>query len=170
MELRIAGIVKDSIVDGPGLRVVVFTQGCFHHCPGCHNLETHDPAGGKVIDTAEIMAVIDQAKLIRGVTFSGGEPFLQAGALAGLAKQIKARGLNIVTYSGYVFEDLLVMAQTNADISALLQQTDILVDGPFQLENRDLRLAFRGSGNQRLIDVRNSLRTGAAVLWEQATD
>lgn len=167
MDLRIAGIVKDSVVDGPGFRLVIFTQGCYHNCLGCHNSETHDPAGGKMIHTDEIMNMIVASKLIRGVTFSGGEPFLQAKALALLAEKIKARGLNIVTYSGYLFEQLLAMGVQRPDVKELLYHTDILVDGPFQLEKRDLRLAFRGSTNQRLIDVPSSLRSGHVVLWDE---
>ncbi len=169
MELRIAGIVKESVVDGPGLRFVIFTQGCYHHCRGCHNVDTHDPAGGRVIHTDEIMAMVNSAKLIRGVTFSGGEPFLQAEALAYLADKIKAKGLNIVTYSGYVFEQLLTMAVGRPAVKELLHKTDILVDGPFQLEKRDLRLAFRGSTNQRLIYVPDSLKCGHIVLWDEIT-
>lgn len=167
MDLRIAGIVKDSVVDGPGFRLVIFTQGCYHNCLGCHNSETHDPAGGKIIHTDEVMNMVAASKLIRGVTFSGGEPFLQAKALASLAEKIKARGLNIVTYSGYVFEQLLAMSIQRREVRELLHRTDILVDGPFQIEKRDLRLAFRGSTNQRLIDVPSSLRSGHVVLWDE---
>ena len=165
MDLRIAGILKESVVDGPGLRMVIFAQGCFHHCAGCHNVKTHDPMAGKIISTDEAMNMIHQARLIRGVTFSGGEPFLQAAPLAYLGKKIKASGLNLFTYSGYVFEQLLAMSADNPAIKDLLYTTDVLVDGPFVLEKRDLRLAFRGSTNQRLIDVALSLRSGRAVLW-----
>lgn len=166
MELRIAGIVKDSVVDGPGLRFVIFTQGCPHNCLGCHNPETHDPMGGKIINAGELMEIISKARLIRGVTFSGGEPFLQAKALVYLADMIRARGLNIVTYTGYTFEQLMTRSISDNDIKELLYKTDILVDGPFQLEKRDLRLAFRGSANQRLINVADSLKNERVVLWE----
>jgi anaerobic ribonucleoside-triphosphate reductase activating protein len=166
MELRIAGITRESVVDGPGMRLVIFTQGCPHNCPGCHNPETHDLAGGKLMDSTEIINEIEQAHLIRGVTFSGGEPFLQANALAKIATAVRRHGLDIVTYTGFLFESLLKRAATEPDVSALLTQTDILIDGPYIKEERDLRLAFRGSRNQRLIDVAKSLTAGCAVLWQ----
>lgn len=167
MHLRIAGITDESVVDGPGIRMVIYTQGCPHHCPGCHNPETHDPQGGSVVDTDKLLAIIRQAKgkLIRGVTFSGGEPFLQARALAVLAKAVKAEGLDVVTYSGYYLEQLLVQAARHQEIRDLLSHTDILVDGPYVAALRDLRLAFRGSRNQRLIDVPASLAAGRPILW-----
>lgn len=167
MKVRISGIIKESVVDGPGLRLVVFTQGCPHHCPECHNPNTHDPQGGYEISTEDIAAAIHQARLIRGVTFSGGEPFLQPVPLAHIAKQVKAKGLNVVTYSGYEFEQLLAMSLHNAAVKELLLATDILIDGPYKAAERDLRLAFRGSANQRLIDVPASLRLGNSVLWQE---
>ena len=166
MELRVAGITRESIVDGPGMRLVIFTQGCPHHCEGCHNPETHDPAGGRIMDSTEIIDLIEAARLIRGVTFSGGEPFLQAAVLATIAKEARRRGLDIVTYTGFLFERLLELATADAGILALLRQTDILIDGPYRKAERDLRLAFRGSRNQRLLDVRQSLAAGRAVLWQ----
>lgn len=166
MELRIAGIARESVVDGPGMRLVIFTQGCPHNCPGCHNPETHDPAGGKLIDSTEIITMIEQSRLIRGVTFSGGEPFLQAEILANIAYVTKKMGLDIVTYTGFLYEKLLAHAATDLAIAALLQHTDILIDGPYKKEERDLRLAFRGSKNQRLIDVPQSLTAGQVVLWK----
>lgn len=166
MELKIAGITKESIVDGPGMRLVIFVQGCPHHCPDCHNPETHDPAGGKLMDSTEIIALIEQARLIRGVTFSGGEPFGQAEALAAIAAFVKQRGLDIVTYTGFLFEDLVLRAANEPAVQSLLRQTDILIDGPFRKAERDLRLAFRGSRNQRLIDVPKSLAAGRTVIWE----
>ena len=105
-ELRIAGLVNDSIVDGPGIRYTIFVQGCPHHCPGCHNPDTHSFSGGSITDTGELLEKIKQNPLLDGVTFSGGEPFCQAAVLAELGKQIKQLGLNIVTYTGYTFEEL----------------------------------------------------------------
>ncbi|VBB06201.1 radical sam [Lucifera butyrica] len=166
MNLRIAGITKESIVDGPGLRVVVFTQGCPHHCRGCHNPQTHDPAGGTLIDTSEILSQLRGARLIRGITFSGGEPFLQAEPLAQIAAQVKRVNYDVVTYTGFVFEKLLTMSLRRKGILDLLQHTDLLVDGPYQEERRDLRLAFRGSANQRLIDVPRSLAQNKVLLWQ----
>lgn len=168
MELRIAGIEKESVVDGPGLRFVIFTQGCPHRCPGCHNPDTHDPEGGKVMNTDEILGMIAQTRLIRGVTFSGGEPFLQADVLAELAGKIKAMGLDVVTYTGFTYEQLMGRSVQSSGIRQLLAQTDILVDGPYRMAERDLGLAFRGSRNQRLIDVLPSLALGRAVLWEDS--
>lgn len=166
MELRIAGITRESVVDGPGMRLVIFTQGCPHHCPDCHNPETHDPEGGKLMDSTAIIAMIEQARLIRGVTFSGGEPFLQAEVLANIAHAVRRLGLDIVTYTGFVYEALLAQSATDPAIAALLRQTDILIDGPYKKEERDLRLAFRGSRNQRMIDVPQSLSAGQIVLWQ----
>ncbi len=166
MRLRIAGITKESVVDGPGLRLVIFTQGCPHHCEGCHNPETHDSLGGEAVDTASVLETVYQAKLIRGVTFSGGEPFMQPRPLAYLAKRIKAKGFDIVTYTGFLFEHILAAAVQNKAVRELLHYTDILVDGRYQADKRDLCLAFRGSTNQRLIDVQASLRKGCVVLWD----
>ncbi|SDF06836.1 anaerobic ribonucleoside-triphosphate reductase activating protein [Sporolituus thermophilus] len=166
MELRIAGITKESVVDGPGLRMVIFTQGCPHRCEGCHNPQTHDPLGGTSTTTDEMIKMINEAKLIRGITFSGGEPFIQAKPLCEIARAARARGLNIVTYTGFVFEELLAMGLRVPTVRELLRLTDILVDGPYRAAERDLNLAFRGSRNQRLIDVPKSLRLGRTVLWE----
>ncbi|MBP2649694.1 MAG: nrdG [Firmicutes bacterium] len=165
MKLKIAGTVKESVVDGPGIRFVIFTQGCPHNCVGCHNPKTHDPAQGTVTTTEALLAEIANAKLIRGITFSGGEPFLQPEPLTIIAEQTKAFNLNIVTYSGYTFEKLLVMAASDKAVERLLKHTDLLVDGPYLEAERDISLAFRGSRNQRLVDVKKSLVSGHAVLW-----
>jgi len=165
MQLKIAGIVKESVVDGPGIRLVVFVQGCPHHCPGCHNPASHDPSGGSETSTEAILKELEEDKLVSGITLSGGEPFLQPEALVELAAEVKRRGLSVVTYSGYVYEELLAMGKLDEKISGLLQLTDILVDGPYLQERRDIGLAFRGSGNQRLIDVPSSLRLGRVVEW-----
>ena len=149
--LRIAGIVRESIVDGPGIRFVVFAQGCPHRCKGCHNESTHDFEGGYDCSIEKILTEIDKNPLLAGVTFSGGEPFCQASAFYDLGIEIKKRGLDIVAYSGYTFERLKDMAVTNADISHLLEIIDYLVDGPFFLEEKDLTLEFRGSRNQRFL-------------------
>lgn len=170
MEIRLAGITKESIVDGPGLRLVVFTQGCPHHCAGCHNPDTHDVNGGYATDVDELFRYIEgmviHNKLLKGVTFSGGEPFLQSRQLTVLAKQLKQLGISIVTYSGFTFEQLAAMAVTRKSIGGLLKQTDILIDGLYQAKERDLGLAFRGSRNQRLIDMAATIAAGRVVLWE----
>ena len=155
--LRISGVVDDSIVDGPGMRYTVFVQGCPHGCPGCHNPQTHDFDGGREMRIAEIDREIGENPLLSGVTFSGGEPFCQAGALAVLGQQVKARGLHLITYTGYIYENLLQMAAERPDIQSLLDLTDLLVDGPYLEAERDLTLLYRGSRNQRLIDL-NAMR------------
>lgn len=165
MELRIAGTVNDSIVDGPGIRFTIFTQGCPHHCEGCHNPQTHDFSGGTVVDTDDLLAKIKENPLLDGVTFSGGEPFCQAEALAALGEQIKALGLNIVTYTGYTFEKLYADRENNG-WGKLLAVTDRLIDGPFIQAQRDWNVKFRGSSNQRYINCQKSLEAGRAVETE----
>lgn len=159
--MQLASIVEDSIVDGPGIRVTVFCQGCPHRCEGCHNPQSHPFEGGTPKTAQEVFAVIKGSPLARGVTFSGGEPFAQAQAFAALAALLKADGYEVASYSGYTFEELL--AGTPAQ-QALLQQLDILVDGPFVMAQRNLDLRFRGSENQRIIDVPRSLAQKSAVL------
>lgn len=163
MQVRIAGTISESIVDGPGIRFVVFCQGCFHSCPGCHNPETHDPHGGYLITVEELWKQINQGKLLKGVTFSGGEPFLQAAPLVELAKKVKGAGLDLVVYTGYLFEELMALAEKKPEIYQLLELTDILVDGPFLINQKDLNLMYRGSRNQRLIMVQESLAQGRPI-------
>ena len=164
--IRIAGIVRESIVDGPGIRFTVFCQGCPHACEGCHNPETHDFAGGKDISIERLLEEIDKDKLLAGVTFSGGEPFCQAEAFACLGRGVKERGLNITVFSGYTLEELQDMAVQRADVRELLELTDILIDGPFINELRDLTLQFRGSSNQRVIDMNETRKTGELAIWK----
>lgn len=153
IELRIAGIVEESIVDGPGIRLVVFTQGCNHNCIGCHNPESHSFSGGKLIDIEEILDMIKENPLLDGITFSGGEPFEQAIECSILAKKVKELGLNVIVYTGYTFEQIL----KNDQFKELLLQTDTLIDGKFEIEEKSLMLKFRGSKNQRIIDVKRFL-------------
>lgn len=162
--VRIAGVVRESIVDGPGIRFVVFTQGCPHHCEGCHNPQSHDFEGGYDCELSKITAELDKNPLLSGVTFSGGEPFCQPEALYELAQEVKKRGLNLMTYSGYTYEQLAAMALQRPAVAQLLNATDLLVDGRFVLAERDLTLTFRGSRNQRIIDVAKTQETGQAVL------
>ncbi len=153
-------------MDGPGIRFSIYVQGCPHRCPGCHNPETHDPRGGYEISLDQLTALIDRSSYgLNGVTISGGEPFEQASLLADLAVEILARGLNLVLYSGYTFETLLLKSQTDQDICFLLKAGRLLVDGPFIQEVQDLSLAYRGSRNQRLIDLPESLHNHKAVEW-----
>lgn len=163
--IRIAGTVGESIVDGPGFRFTLFTQGCPHHCPGCHNPQTHDFAGGREIPLDELLEQMCRNPLVQGVTFSGGEPFCQPGPLYQLAVALKARGKHLMAYSGYTFEQLLALP--DPDVMRLLEQLDLLVDGPFIQEQRNVELRFRGSANQRVLDVPASLAAQAPVWAEQ---
>ena len=165
MLLRVAGVIEESVTDGPGFRYAVFTQGCARHCRGCQNPQTWDFDGGRTVDTDELFAQIETASMLRGVTFSGGEPFEQALPLAALAARVRERGLEVAAFSGYTFDELYNAGPPDA--RALLDELDILIDGEFILERKNLELKFRGSDNQRVIDVPASLRAGCAV---QSTD
>lgn len=162
--MRIASTISDSIVDGPGLRFTVFTQGCAHACPGCHNPETHDIAGGHEERVETLAELMGSNPLTGGLTLSGGDPFLQAADCAALAKIAHAQGKDVWTYTGYTWE--AVLAAGRPDWRALLEETDVLVDGPFVREKKSYAARFRGSSNQRLIDVKKSLEAGSVVLWE----
>ena len=166
MLIKLAGIVPESYVDGPGIRFTVFVQGCPHHCKGCHNPETHDFNGGRLADVDKIFGKITKDPLIKGVTFSGGEPFCQPEPLNYLEGLLKKKCYHVMSYSGYTFEELLKMSEENSDIKGLLEKLDILVDGRFELSQRSLELKFKGSRNQRLIDVPKSLKEGRVVLCE----
>ncbi|WP_260424569.1 MULTISPECIES: anaerobic ribonucleoside-triphosphate reductase activating protein [unclassified Desulfovibrio] len=150
--VRLSGIADESIVDGPGLRYVLFTQGCPHRCPGCHNPQTHSYEGGFFLSVAEILSQVRENPLLSGITLSGGEPFLQAEQLCAVAEGVRGMGKNVVTYSGYTFEQLWLLARGDLWKKRLLEFTDILVDGPYVEALRDLELRFRGSSNQRLLD------------------
>ncbi len=163
--LKIAGTVNDSIVDGPGIRFTVFTQGCPHHCEGCQNPQTHDFNSGELVDISEIFNKIKSNPLLDGVTFSGGEPFCQAGILAELGQKIKEIDLNILTYTGYTFEELYENREKK-HWDELLAVTDFLVDGKFIIAEKDWNVKFRGSRNQRYIDCQASLKKGRAVEVE----
>lgn len=165
MRISLSGVTGDSIVDGPGLRLTIFTQGCLHHCPGCHNPQTHDPEGGSWADTEDILAAAAENPLLDGITLSGGDPFLQPVPCLALAEGAHKIGLNVWTYTGYTWEALL--EENDAEKLALLKETDVLVDGPFLLAERSLELQFCGSRNQRLIDVKKSLAADKVVLWEE---
>jgi len=158
--LELSGIVSDSIVDGPGIRTTVFSQGCPHHCPGCHNPETWDFGCGTQVPVEAIVDMVKSNPLCRGVTFSGGEPFAQAAGFAKLAVLLKEQGYEVASYSGYTFEELL---EGSEDQKQLLEAIDILIDGPFLLAEKSLEIAFRGSRNQRILDVPKSLAVGKAV-------
>ena len=160
LTIRLAGVVDDSIVDGPGIRFTIFTQGCFHNCPGCHNPQTHDPNLGYDESVDNLISRLDINPLLSGVTFSGGEPFLQPHPLAVIAKEAHKRGLNVISYTGYLYENLL----KDEEKMELLKEVDYLIDGPFILALRDLELKYAGSRNQRIIDVKESLKENKTIL------
>ncbi len=162
-KLRIAGTVNDSIVDGPGIRYTIFTQGCPHHCPGCHNPQTHDFAGGQDADVEKILEEIFNNPILSGVTFSGGEPFCQAEALIPIAEAIKEKGKHLMIYTGYLLEHLQKMENTG--VQRLLELADVIVDGPFILAEKNLTLSYRGSENQRVIDMVKTRKSGEVVLY-----
>ena len=164
MKLQIAGIVDDSIVDGDGCRLTVFVQGCARRCPGCQNPETQPMEGGHAIDTAAILQQMAENPILSGVTFSGGEPFLQPAPLASLARAVHQRGLDVWSYSGFTLEELAKRAEKNKATRALLSELDVLVDGPYEESQRDLTLHFRGSRNQRVIDMKKTRKAGRIVL------
>lgn len=157
MLIRIADVVPESYVDGSGIRYAIFMQGCLHDCFECQNPHTHDLHGGRVVDTENIIQAFKRNKLLQGITLTGGDPFYQEAAAAELAEAAQNFGLNVWCYTGFDFEDV-------AD-AYLLDFVDVLVDGKFILARRDLTLSYRGSDNQRVIDVPESRRLNKIVLW-----
>lgn len=186
--LRIAGVVQESIVDGPGIRFVVFAQGCPHHCPGCHNPVSHDFQGGYDCSLDKILTAFDRNQLLKGITFSGGEPTCQPEGFLALANAVKARGKDVWMYSGYKLEELIEQVKTGKRSPAkvcpdmaepssetlsreereallgLLNTVDVLVDGRYVESQRDLTLLYRGSANQRIIDLAQTRATSRLVL------
>ena len=163
--IRLYGLVTDSIVDGPGFRTAIFVQGCPYHCEGCHNPDSQPFDGGTVWRLDDVEKKFANNPLLSGITLSGGEPAEQAGPCAELAYRAHQKGLNVWTYSGSTLEKLTERAETDADLKRLLEETDVLVDGPFILAQRSLELDFCGSKNQRLIDMKETRRQGKIVLW-----
>lgn len=162
-----ADLQTDSIVDGPGLRAVLWTQGCNHHCKGCQNPQTWDFNGGGEVPIKMVKDAIDELEYQTGITFSGGDPMYQPEACLEIAKYAKKKGLNIWVYTGYTYEELLELSKKNKVYLDFLKIIDVLVDGRFILKERDLSLLFRGSRNQRLIDVPNSLKNNAIILLNE---
>lgn len=165
VKIRLYGSLKESITDGPGFRYAVFTQGCPHQCDGCHNPDSHDFSAGRLVDTDDLLADILANPLLDGLTLSGGEPFMQAEACALLASEARKSGLNVIVYSGYTWEELLENAPWQPGWQDLISSTDILIDGRYEKSRRSLNLRFRGSANQRAIDVPASRGEGMAVLY-----
>lgn len=162
MELTIAGVVKESIVDGPGIRYTVFTQGCPHHCPGCHNPQTWAFEGGQPTTAQALFEDFQKDPILKGITFSGGEPFCQPEPLTELAKLVHGAGKDVTIFTGDTYEQLL--EKQDPAVDALLAQCDLLIDGPFVMAQRNLELRFRGSENQRLIDMKKTRQAGCVVL------
>jgi anaerobic ribonucleoside-triphosphate reductase activating protein len=164
--MRLSGITQESLVDGPGLRYVIFAQGCRHCCPHCQNPETWDADAGKEFTVKQVIRLLKQQKKPkRGVTFSGGEPFLQAAELAEVAQAAHEKGWDVVTYTGFTYEELI--ADGSDGVKALLAASDILIDGKYIHELRDTKLQFRGSSNQRIIDAAATQKKGRIVLWKE---
>ena len=160
MKIRICGFEPESIVDGEGIRFVVFTQGCPHHCEGCHNPQSHDFNAGTEYDTADIISMIKKNPLIQGVTLSGGEPFCQYEACLEIAKAVHQMGKNVWCYTGYELYEVIG--------NPLLKEIDVLVDGKFILAEKSYDLKFRGSSNQRVIDVKESFKQRRPVWYNSA--
>lgn len=171
MKIRLASDLQiDSIVDGEGIRTVIWTQGCSHKCLGCHNESTWDFKGGFLVDVEEIKTDLKNLKGQDGITLSGGDPMYQIDACLEIAKYAKEIGLSVWCYTGFTYEELLKMSNSNPNILKFLSNIDVLVDGKFMMELRSLDLKFKGSSNQRIIDVTSSLKKGEIVLVDKYID
>lgn len=157
--IRVVDIVPGTSVDGPGLRTSVYIAGCRHRCPGCHNPQTWDFDNGRLMTVDEIMSVIEENGF--NVTLTGGDPLYSVQAITPLVDAISSAGYSLWLYTGYLWEELLSLP----GMEKLLPKIEVIVDGPFELDQRDISLPFRGSSNQRLIDVQASLAEGHAVAW-----
>lgn len=165
MKVRLAGEVQpDSIVDGDGIRTVIWFQGCKHNCPGCHNPQSHDMNGGFEVDIEDIYKEIDNLKYQNGITLSGGDPFFQPEAATLIAKYAHSKGYNVWSYTGYTYERLLELSKTDNNIKELLDNIDVLIDGPFILSKKSFECKYRGSTNQRVIDLNKTRETEELVL------
>jgi anaerobic ribonucleoside-triphosphate reductase activating protein len=163
MKVRIAGFLEESITDGPGLRITLFFQGCEHHCQGCHNPQTWDRSGGQEYELDDLLEKLNDFPLIRGITLSGGEPFLQPQAAMQVARAFKSRGKDVWGYTGFVWEELT--KNSDPAVQELIRVCDVIVDGPYRQSLRDLNLTYRGSANQRLIAVKESLEQERPIEW-----
>lgn len=167
VRLAFPTIQTDSIVDGAGIRSVIWFQGCSHNCLGCHNPETHDFHEGSLVSIVDLKKQIDDLELQQGVTFSGGDPMMQVEALLELASYVHEKKMDVWCYTGFVYEDLLKMAEKNPLYLKALEEIDVLVDGKFDLNLKSFDAVFRGSSNQRIIDVRKSLKEKKTILVEK---
>ena len=169
MQIRLAvpEIQKDSIVDGEGIRSVIWTQGCLHNCPGCHNPETHSFREGFLVEVDELKKQMNNLEGQDGITFSGGDPIEQALACSELAIYAKELGFNVWCYTGYTFEELVERMEYFPNIKKFLENVDVLVDGKFKIEEKSFDVSFRGSKNQRLVDVKKSFEKGKTVCLKK---
>lgn len=165
-QVRLSGIAFESLVNGPGLRRVIFAQGCIHNCKGCFNPDTHDMQGGQMMDMDKIINDVKSNPMIRGITFSGGDCLEQADKFAYMAKKFKELGLNIWCYTGYTYEYILENKDERIGWSELLNSIDVLIDGKFEENKGDMSLRYKGSSNQRIIDVKESLKNDRIVIIE----
>lgn len=164
--IRLAGIAENSLVNGKGLRKVFFSQGCSHHCEGCFNQHTWEFAGGRMFDMDELVQKVKDEPFLDGVTFSGGDPFQQADKFDYLAKKLHEANINIWAYTGYTFEELMKLAQTNPHIKQMINNVDVIVDGRFMKDKMSENLKYCGSSNQRVIDVKSSLNENKIILFK----
>lgn len=165
MEVRLAAELQpDSIVDGDGVRTVVWFQGCSHNCPGCHNPQSQPFDGGFVLDIEDVFKEIDKLKYQNGITLSGGDPFYQPKAALAITKYAQDKGYNVWSFTGFTYEQLLKISETNDDIKELLDNLDVLIDGPFELDKKSFECKYRGSTNQRIIDLKKTKEKKELVL------
>lgn len=163
-KIRLAGMLYESLSNGPGLRRVLFSQGCRHNCKQCFNPHTHSFQGGELLDMDGIVEDIVNNPILRGVTFSGGDPLEQAEKFAYIAKKVKEKGKSVWVYTGYTFEQILKAKDEHSGWEGLLKYCDVLVDGKFDINKKNESLKFRGSNNQRIIDIKKSLNMGKACV------
>jgi len=161
-EIRLSGIIEESIVDGPGYRFVIFTQGCPKRCFMCHNEETQSLTGGYIEKLENIVNMFKKESLIEGITISGGEPFIQPDKVLYLVKEAKKLNLNVLLYSGFYYEELV--KQNNKYINEILNTADYLIDGPFEYKLKNLNLLFRGSSNQRIINLKETNKENKLIF------
>ena len=165
--LAIPTIQSDSIVDGEGIRSVIWFQGCGHACPECHNPETWDFNAGELVSIEDIKKQIDELEFQAGVTFSGGDPMYQIDALIELAKYVKEKGMNVWVYTGFLYDDIVEMSKKDQRYRDVFEYIDVLVDGPFKIDLKSFECTFRGSTNQRLIDVKKTLENNKVITLEK---
>lgn len=165
MKIRLAAdLQSDSIVDGKGIRTVIWTQGCSHNCSFCHNPSTHDFKGGELVDIEDVIERLENLEGQDGVTFSGGDPMFQPKPCSVLAKKVHELGMNVWAYTGFTYEELI--NSNNKDILDFLSNIDVLIDGKFDITKKSLDLEFRGSSNQRIIDVPKSIENHKVILYD----